>query len=51
MAVFFGFAFAIDLLDQKKWVPFSLSVLFVTVTLLMTTGMTALIRKSAEVPS
>ena len=44
-AVFFAFAFLIDLLDQKKWVPFAMSVLFVTVTLLISTGMTALLRK------
>ena len=52
-AVFFAFAFTIDLLDQKKWVPLAVSVLFVTVTLLMTTGMSALIRKSTvdRVPS
>lgn len=47
IAVFFTFVFTIDVLDQKKWVPFALSVLFVTITLLMTTGMTGLIRKSA----
>ena len=55
IAVFFAFAFMIDLLDQKKWVPFAESVLFVTITLLISTGLTAMIRKSAvrqsEVPS
>jgi hypothetical protein len=51
-AVFFAFMVTIDLLDQKKWVPFALSVLFVTITLLMSTGLTALFRQSAdEVPS
>ena len=45
-AVFFAFAFLIDLLDQKKWVPFAMSVLFVTVTLLINTGFTAMLRKS-----
>ncbi len=46
-SMFFAFAFAIDLVDQKKWVPFALSVLFVTVTLLMSTGLAALARQSA----
>ena len=46
-AVFFGFAFAIDVLDQKKWVPFAMSVLFVTVTLLLSKGLSALIRQSS----
>jgi len=54
-AAFFAFAFAIDLLDQKKWVPFAMSVLFVTITLLMSTGLTTMFRKQAvrqsEVPS
>ena len=45
-AVFFAFAFLIDLLDQKKWVPFAMSVLFVTVTLLINSGFTAMLRKS-----
>ena len=45
-AAFFAFAFAIDLLDQKKWVPFAMSVLFVTITLLMSTGLTAMFRPS-----
>jgi hypothetical protein len=53
IAVFFAFVFTIDLLDLKRWVPLALSVLFVTVTLLMTGGMTSLLRKStlSEVPS
>jgi hypothetical protein len=46
-SVFFGFMVAIDLLDQKRWVPFAVSVLFVSITLLISTGMTALIRQSA----
>jgi len=46
-SVFFGFAFAVDVLDQKKWVPFAMSALFVTVTLLLSAGMTALIRQSS----
>jgi MFS family permease len=46
-AVFFSFMVAIDLLDQKKWVPFAVSVLFVCLSLLMSTGITALIRRSA----
>jgi MFS family permease len=54
IAVFFSFTFMIDVLDQKKWVPFALSVLFVTIALLISTGITALIRKRnflSEVPS
>jgi hypothetical protein len=47
IAVFFAFAFTIDVLDQKKWVPFALSVVFVTVTLLLSTGLTSLLRQSA----
>lgn len=45
-AMFFAFAFLVDLLDQKRWVPFAMSVLFVTVTLLISTGMSAMLRKS-----
>jgi hypothetical protein len=48
IAVFLAFVFTIDVLEQKRWVPFALSVLFVTVTVLMSTGMTALIRRSAQ---
>jgi hypothetical protein len=46
-AVFFAFMFTIDLLDQKKWVPFAVSVLFVALSFLLTTGITALIRRSS----
>ena len=48
ISVFFALAFTIDVLDQKKWVPFALSVLFVTVTLLLSRGLTAMIRKSSR---
>jgi hypothetical protein len=45
-AVFFAFVFTVDLLDLKKWVPFAISVAFVTITVLISTGLTALLRQS-----
>jgi len=48
IAVFFATAFLIDVLDRKKWVPFAMSVLFVTIALLLSRGLTALVRQSAR---
>ncbi len=46
-SLFFAFMVAIDLLDQKKWVPVAVSGFFVTMSLLLSMGMTALIRRPA----
>lgn len=40
--VFFSFVFTLDLLDQRRWVPFALSVCLLVTTLLCLMGMTAL---------
>ena len=47
-AVFFVSVFSIDLLDLKKWVPFSVSALFVAIALLISSGLTRLMRRSAS---
>ena len=39
--VFFSFIFTVDLLDQKRWVPFAQSVCLVISTLLCFMGLTA----------
>ena len=44
--VYFSFNFALGLLDQERWVLFAMSVLFVSITLLINTGFTAMLRKS-----
>jgi hypothetical protein len=46
-AVFFAFIIMIDVLDQKKWVPFAVSVLYATLSLLLTTGIASIFRPAA----